>query len=102
MDTTTRKGKPMMQGHDEPVLGWTLVLRRQPVRVVEGGPEGGYADDYELICCYCGDDPDLDYHEISPDLQRIRGPYTFSAGIEAYGQHDRLQHPESIPVVNGT
>ena len=30
-----------MQTHDEPVLGWTLVLRRQPVHLVEGRPEGG-------------------------------------------------------------
>ena len=90
-----------MQAHDEPALGWTLVLRRQPLRVVENGTEGGYADTYELICCYCGDDPDLDYREISPDLQRIRGPYSFAAGIEAYGQHDRIQHPDAISVANG-
>ena len=45
-----------MQAHDEPALGWTLVLRRQPVRLVAGRPEGGYTDAYELICCDCGDD----------------------------------------------
>ena len=89
-----------MQAH-EPALGWTLVLRRQPVRVAEGGQESAYADTYELICCYCGDDPDLDYRELSPDLQRIRGPYSFAAGIEAYGQHDRIQHPDAISVANG-
>ena len=81
-----------MQTDDEPALGWTLVLRRQPVRLVEGRPEGGYTDAYELICCNCGDDPDRDYRDVSPTLQRIRGPYWFSAGIEAYGQHDRLCH----------
>ena len=92
-----------MQTHDEPVLGWTLVLRRQPVHLVEGRPEGGYTDAYELICCECGDDPDLDYRDVSPDLQRIRGPYRFSAGIEAYGQHDMLQHGQPpIPVASGT
>ena len=52
----------------------------------------GYTDAYELICCDCGDNPDLDYRDVSPDLQRIRGPYRFSAGIEAYEQHDMLQH----------
>ena len=37
------------------------------------------------------------------DLQRIRGPYRFSAGIEAYGQHDRLQHGQPpIPAASGT
>jgi hypothetical protein len=91
-----------MQTCDEPALGWTLVLRRQPVRLVEGRPEGGYTDAYELICGDCGDDPDLDYRDVSPDFQRIRGPYRFSAGIEAYGQHDRLQHRQPIPAANGT
>jgi len=43
----------------QPGSGWTLVLRRQPIRIVDGQPQGGYADVYELICCYCGDDPDL-------------------------------------------
>ena len=80
-----------MQTHDEPAPGWTLVLRRQPVHLVEGRPKGGYTDAYELICCDCGDDPDLDYRDIAPDFQRIRGPYRFSAGIKAYGQHDRRQ-----------
>ena len=92
-----------MQTLDEPALGWTLVLRRQPVHLVEGRPEGGYTDAYELICCDCGDDPDLDYRDVSPDLQRIRGPYRFSAGIEAYGQHVRLQHGQPpIPAASGT
>ena len=66
-----------MQIHDEPTLGWTVVLRRQPVHLMEGRPEGGYTDDYELVCCDCGDDPDLDYRDVSPRLQRIRGPYGF-------------------------
>jgi hypothetical protein len=84
-----------MQTQDEPALGWTLVLRRQPVHLVEGRPEGSYADSYELICCECGDDPDLDYLDISPDFQRIRGPYRLPAGIEAYRRHDILQHGRS-------
>lgn len=81
-----------MQTHDEPTLGWTVVLRRQPVHLREGHPEGGYTDDYELVCCDCGDDPDLDFRDVSPRLQRIRGPYGFPAGIAAYGQHVRLLH----------
>jgi len=91
-----------MQTYDEPALGWTLVLRRQPVRLVEGRPEGGYTDAYELICGDCGDDPDLDYRDVSPDFRRIRGPYRFSVGIEAYEEHDRLQHRQPIPAANGT
>ena len=67
--------------------GWTLVLRRQPVRIVQGRPEGGYTDVFELICCDCGDHPDLDYRDISPEFQRIRGPYPIVVGIAAYGEH---------------
>jgi len=44
-----------MQIHDELTLGWTVVLRRQPVHLREGRPEGGYTDDYELVGCDCGD-----------------------------------------------
>jgi hypothetical protein len=78
-----------MQIHDEPTLGWTVVLRRQPVHLREGRPEGGYTDDYELVCCDCGDDPDLDFRDVSPRLQRIRGPYGVSGrhrGIRAARQ----------------
>jgi hypothetical protein len=44
----------------QPAVGWTVVLRRQPARLVEGQPEGGYTE-------------------------RIRGRYTFAVGIAAYG-----------------
>jgi hypothetical protein len=77
-------------------LGWTVVLRRQPARIVEGRPEGGYSSMFEIVCCYCGDDPDLDYREISPKLQRIRGPYPIAAGVTAYSKHLRL-HPWRRP-----
>jgi hypothetical protein len=75
-----------MNDHGRPD-GWTVVLRRQPVRIVENRPEGGYADAYELVCCDCGDDPDLDYREVSPELQRIRGPYPIAEGVAAYQKH---------------
>ncbi len=71
------------------VDGWTVVLRRQPVRIVEGRPEGGYADVVELICCDCGDDPGLDHREVAPRLQRVRGPYPIADGVAAYEQHRR-------------
>jgi hypothetical protein len=80
-----------------------VVLRRQAVHLVHGRPEGGYTDAYELVCCDCGDDPDLDYRDVSPRLQRIRGPYKFSVGIAAYGQHVRLQHGQQpIPAAGVT
>ena len=72
-----------MQAPDQPAPGWTVVLRRQPVRIVEDQPKGGYTDAYELICCECGDHPDLDDRDICPELQPIRGPYTFADGIAA-------------------
>ena len=61
--------------------------RREPARVVGGWPEGGYTDAYELICCDCGDDPDLDYQEVSPELQQIRASYPIAVGVEAYEKH---------------
>ena len=81
-----------MRTDDQPGLGWTVVLRRQPARIVEGRVHGGYTDAWELVCCGCGDHPDLDYHDISPELQQIRGPYTFAAGITAYGKHVNRYH----------
>jgi hypothetical protein len=77
---------------DQSALGWTVVLRRQPARMVAGQAEGGYADVFELICADCGDHPELDYHDISPRLQRIRGPYLLAAGVAAYDRHLRLSH----------
>jgi hypothetical protein len=70
-------------------LGWTVVLRRQPSRTVEGQPEGGHSSMFEIVCCYCGDHPDLDYRDVSAKLQRIRGPYPVAAGVAAYAQHLR-------------
>jgi hypothetical protein len=78
--------------HGRPGHGWTVVLRRQPARIVDGRPEGGYTGVFELICCDCGDDPDLDYREAAPRFQRIRGPYPLPAGIAAYQKHVARQH----------
>jgi len=69
-------------GHD-----WTVVLRRRPARIVAGQPEGGYTSVFEIICCYCGDDPELDYREVSTELRRIRGAYAVAAGVAAYSRH---------------
>ena len=75
--------------------GWTAVLRRQPAHVVDGRPEGRHTDMFEIICCDCGDDPSLDYLEVSPRLQLVRGPYPLVAGAAAYEQHvDLHQHPD--------
>jgi len=67
-------------------------LRRQPARLVDGQPQGGYTDAFELICCDCGDDPGLDYRDVSSPLQQIRGPYPIAAGIAAYNNHVQRHH----------
>ena len=81
-----------MATRDQPGNGWTVVLRRQPARMVKGRPEGGYTDLFEIVCCDCGDHPDLDYSEVSPVLQRVRSPYPIADGITAYVTHLRLRH----------
>jgi MEDS: MEthanogen/methylotroph, DcmR Sensory domain len=71
----------------QPGHGRTASLRRQPGRIVAGRMEGGYADAFELICPSCGDRPYLDYSELPPQLQRLRGPHTLKAGLAAYDEH---------------
>ena len=76
-----------MTVHDQPGDGSTAVLRRQPTRVIDGHAQGPYTDAFEIICCGCGDDPGLDYREVSPRLQLVRGPYPITDGIAAYETH---------------
>ena len=66
------------------------LVRRRPARIVEGRPEGGYTNVFEIICCECGDHPYLDHSEVSPGLQRIRGPYPLADGVAAYEKHVEL------------
>ena len=86
------------QADSHPSLGWTLVLRRQPARIVDGQPQGGYSDAFELICCDCGDDPDLDYHHVPRGLQQIRGPYSIAVGIAAYEKHARHHRRQAAQI----
>ena len=67
--------------------GRTAFVRRQPVRIVDGRFEGGYTDVFELICPGCGDNPYVDYSEVLPRLQLLRGPRTLRAALEAYDEH---------------
>jgi len=70
------------RGHGE----FTASLRRQ--RVPPGRLEDGYTGAFEVICGDCGDYPDLGYSQVSPRLQRLRGPYnTIEAGLAAYQVH---------------
>jgi hypothetical protein len=86
-----------MATRDQRGDGWTVVLRRQAARLVEGQPVGGYADVFELICCDCGDDPGLDYREVSAKLQLVRGPYPVADGVAAYEHHRRLHQQLGVP-----
>ncbi len=42
-----------MKTQEQPRQDWTVVLRRRPVRMVGGRPEGGWTDEYEIVCCEC-------------------------------------------------
>ena len=90
-----------MASRDRPGDGWTIVLRRQSARMVAGRPEGGYTNLFELICCDCGDHPDQDYSEVSPELQRVRGPYFIAAGVAAYKRHLGCTATRPTPPVRG-
>ena len=72
---------------------WTLGLRRLPASDVDGGRGDDDAVEYELICRYCGDDPQLGHGEVPAELQQIRGPYQVKAGIEAFLEHDQSHEP---------
>jgi hypothetical protein len=72
-----------MATRDQPGDSWTVVLRRQPTRMVEGRPEADYTDTFEIVCCDCDHHPDLDYSQVSPDLQRVPGPHATADGIVA-------------------
>jgi hypothetical protein len=73
----------------QPGHGGTAFVRRQPVRIVDGRAEGGYTGVFEFICPGCGDNPYVDYSEIPPRLQWLRGPRTLEAALEAYDKHLR-------------
>ena len=70
----------------QPGHGRTTSLRRQSVWMAQDR-KASYTGAYEVICRDCGDHPYLDYSEIPPRLQRIRGPYTLEAGVAAYAEH---------------
>jgi len=82
----------------QPGDGWTVVLRRQPSRLVEGHPEG-YTDAFEIVCCDC-EPPRSGYCEVSPELQRVRRPYPIADGIAAYVMHlGRYHQPARVTSV---
>jgi hypothetical protein len=71
----------------QPGHGGPAFLRNQPARSADDRVHGGYSGVYELICPDCGDDPGLDYAQVAPRLQRLRGPRPIAQGLAAYHQH---------------
>ncbi len=67
--------------------GFGAILRRQPGPIAPGRAESGHVTVFELICFDCGDNPCLDYSEVSPRLKRIRGPRTMETAWTAYEKH---------------
>lgn len=65
---------------------WSVTLRRQPASLSTGHPEDDTST-FEVICRECGDDPDLDYRDVSSELRQIRGPYPLMAGTAAFLKH---------------
>jgi 4-carboxymuconolactone decarboxylase len=89
-DVAAALEEPMTGGQSGP--GWTAILRRQQVRITGRQPHGGYIDVFEIVRRDCGDDPDLGYCEVSPELRRIGGPYPMVARVDAYEKHVAGHH----------
>ena len=81
-----------MQTYEQPALGWTVVLRRCPVRSAEDRVQGGYTNIFEIICCDCGDHPDWDYRDVS------RRGFGGSAALpHSRGRHSLQRAPAAAP-----
>jgi hypothetical protein len=47
-----------------------------------------FMDQYEVICPACGDNPNLSYHQVPRDLQKLRGPSgSLASGLAAFHLH---------------
>ena len=89
-DPWLRPGSPGFQASPQagqPGHGRTAVLRSQPARMAGSQTGRGDTEAFELICCECGDNPHLDYSQVSPRLQQLRGPYPIAEGLAAYERH---------------
>jgi DNA-binding CsgD family transcriptional regulator len=77
----------MIDHKDKP--DWTIRLRRRPAGLSVNHQDGG-ADMFEIICRTCGDDPALDYRQVSAELRQIRGCYPLRAGLAPFFQHQEF------------
>ena len=78
---------PATKHEHEREPNWVIALRRKTAGPGKSQPGDPDADTFEIICRECGDDPALDYQQVSAELRRIRGPHTFSTGSAAFDQH---------------
>ena len=65
---------------------WTVVLGRQPTRIVEGQPEGPCTDAFEIICCG-GDHPSRTTARPDPGFSGSAGRNPIANGITAGRKH---------------
>jgi len=77
----------MIDHKDEP--DWMIGLRRRPTGLSVNHQDGG-ADMFEIICRMCGDDPALDYRQVSAELRQIRGCYPLRIGLVPFFQHQEF------------
>ena len=77
----------------QPGHGNEAVVRKQPVRMEDGCVEGGYNEVFEVICPSCGDSPDLNFSEISPRLQWLRGPHSLEVAVAVFHKHQGIPWP---------
>jgi hypothetical protein len=74
------------------------VERTLAARIVDGRPEGGYTDNFELICCRCGDDPDGVTARSQPSFRQSAGPTCVRRALR-HIKHVR-RHPQSAGTTN--
>jgi hypothetical protein len=68
---------------------WIIRLRRRPASLSVNHQDDG-ADMFEIICRMCGDDPALDYRQVSAELRQIRGCYPLRIGLVPFFQHQEF------------
>jgi DNA-binding CsgD family transcriptional regulator len=77
----------MIDRKDKP--DWIIKLRRRPAGLSVNHQDDG-AGMFEIICRLCGDDPALDYLQVSPELRQIRGCYPLRIGLVPFFQHQEF------------
>jgi hypothetical protein len=77
----------MIDHKDKP--DWMIGLRRRPAGLSVNHQDGG-ADMFEIVCRMCGDDPALDYRQVSAELRQIRGCYPLRIGLVLFFQHQEF------------